>query len=64
MTIFRDVKFPKVVLWEVTSLKNRIMSHCSGVISVANACGDCTDRAWSAQSADSSVTGCVCLTVL
>ena len=48
----------------VTSLKNRIMSHCSGAISVANACGACTDRAWSAQSADSSVTGCVCLTVL
>ena len=44
--------------------KKRTSRHCSGVTSVANACGDCIDKAFSARSVAFNVTGNVCLTML
>ena len=44
--------------------KKRTSRHCSGVTSVANACGDCIDKAFSAPSVAFNVTGNVCLTML
>ena len=44
--------------------KKRTSRHCSGVTSVASACGGCIDKVFSALSAAFNVTRNVCLTML
>ena len=57
---FFQFQVPRAVIFS----KRRISRHCSGVTSVANACGDCIDKAFSALSVAFNVTGNVCLTML